>query len=107
MKLTEISFDANEALDAANKSLAGLKIVLPEELSEEVWEKLLVIKELSYPLPLVVVYSDRWMSENLEDILTRLANANIAGVLLKNQIDTTFLQQVNKVNNLGLSIILE
>lgn len=105
MELVSISFDENEALEASKTSCSALEIVLPEPLNEEVWERLLVIKELSYPLPLLVVFSDAWMQTNLEDILTRLANGGVSGIVLKNPIDTRFLQQVNRINNLGLSII--
>ncbi|MBM3192882.1 MAG: hypothetical protein FJZ59_01450 [Chlamydiae bacterium] len=105
MELISIRFDENEALEAAKSSFSALEIVLPEPLNEAVWERLLVIKELSYPLPILVVFSEAWKQTNLEDILTRLATANVTGILLKNPIDKAFLDQVNRINNLGLSII--
>ncbi len=105
MELIPILFDENEVLEAAKKSLAPLEILLPEPLNESVWERLLVIKELAYPLPIVVAFSPTWPEVNLEAILTRLAASNVSAISLKNFFDDTFLSQVNKLNNLGLSII--
>jgi hypothetical protein len=105
MELISISFDENEALEAAKNTTSALEISLPEPLNEDVWERLLVIKELSYPVPIVVVFSPAWLESNLEAILIRLAASNVFGISLKKVFDDTFLCRVNRVNNLGLSII--
>jgi hypothetical protein len=105
MELISIPFDENEALEAAKNTTSALEISLPEPLNEAVWERLLVIKELSYPVPIVVVFSPAWLESNLEAILIRLAASNVSGISLKKVFDDTFLCRVNRVNNLGLSII--
>ena len=105
MDLVLIDFDEENAYEVASTSPSALEITLPEHLDESVWERLMVIKELTYPLPIIVTFSPSWLDSGLEKILTRLAASFVSGVSLKESIDKPLLSQINRAHNLGLSII--
>ncbi len=105
MALISIPFDEEIAYQAAFGMPEGLEIALPDELNESVWERLSVIKELTYPLPLIVTFSPAWLEGDLEGVLTRLAVSFVSGISLKNSFDSPLISQINLANHLGLSII--
>ncbi len=106
MEMISILFDEDMAYQIAATSLCALEVTLPEHLDEAVWEKLLVIKELAYPLPIIVAFSPTWLDAGLEGVLTRLAASFISGISLKKSFNKSVLTQINQAHNLGLSIIL-
>ncbi len=105
MEMISIDFDEELAHNAANGEPAAFVVTLPEHLDEAVWEKLLVIKELTYPHLLIVAFSPTWLKSDLKEVLTRLAASFISGISLKKSLDISLLNQINKANNLGLSLI--
>jgi hypothetical protein len=107
MHIKFIKFDENEALKAFESDAEGIELKLPEELSEAVWEKLALIKEIAYPLPIIVTYSPTWKSERLEEILTKLAVFYVSGISLKKNIDARFLSQLIRASHLGLSLLIK
>ena len=103
--MISIVFDEEIAHKVAATALCALELTLPETLDEAAWEKLLVIKELTYPLPLIVAFSPSWLELGLEEVLTRLATSFVSGISLKKSFDKTLLSQINRTHNLGLSLI--
>ncbi len=105
MELVSIVFDEDIAYEVASGSSSALEVILPEFLDESVWERLMVIKELTYPLPIIVAFSPTWLEVGLETVLTRLAASFVSGVSLKKSFNNPCLFQINRAHNLGLSII--
>lgn len=105
MTFVSIPFDERAAYEIAGRVTCPLELTLPEILDESIWERLCVIKELVYPLPLIVAFSPFWLEVGLEEILTRLAVSHITGISLKNSPYTPFLTQINQTHHLGLSLI--
>ena len=103
--MVSIVFDEDAAHKVASKSVCALEVTLPEALDEAVWEKLMVIKELTYPLPIIVAFSPTWLDAGLERVLTRLAASFVSGVSLKESLSSPLLSQINRAHNLGLTII--
>lgn len=104
MNLVPIAFDEYVIHEVAAKESGALEITLPEPLNDGVWERLLVIKELAYPLPIIVTFSPSWHEKDLKNILTQLAASFVSGVSLKNSINKSLVEQINIENNLGLAI---
>jgi len=99
-----IPFDETTAWEVALKG-KPLEVALPEPLSEEVWEKLAVIRELIAPLPLIVAFSETWVEGGLEGILTRLAVTSVVGLSVKSPASLGSISQLNKIHRLGLFIL--
>ncbi len=106
MEMISIHFDEDIAYEVARVSASAIEITLPEHLDESVWEKLLVIKEVTYPLPIIVTFSPTWIDIGLESVLDRLAASFVSGISLKKSFYRPILSQINQAHNLGLSIIL-
>lgn len=105
MEMISILFDEDIAYEIAANALCALEVTLPKHLDESVWERLLVIKELAYPLPIIVAFSPTWLDAGLEGVLTKLAASFVSGISLKKSFYRPLLAQVNQAHNLGLSII--
>ncbi len=103
--MLSIDFDEELAYKVCNTAFSALEVTLPEILDEAVWEKLAIIKELTYPLPLVVAVSPSWIEGDLEEILTRIAVSAAVGISLNKEIYKPFLSQLIRSNNLGLTIL--
>ena len=105
MEMISIDFHEEVACNAPNNKPAAFVVTLPDALDEAVWEKLLIIKELTYPHLLIVAFSPAWLKKDLKEVLTRLAASFVTGISLKKSFDASLLTQINKANNLGLSLI--
>ncbi len=103
--MLSIDFDEELAYKVSTTAISMLEVTLPDILDESVWEKLAVIKELTYPCTLVVAVSQAWEERDLEEILTRIAVSAVSGISLNNQINKPFLSQLIRSNNLGLTIL--
>jgi hypothetical protein len=107
MDIKFIAFDENEALEAFESKADCIELKLPEELNDEVWEKLAVIKEIASPLPLIVAFSPSWDKSKVEEILTKLAVTFVSGISLNKSFDKKFLSSLIRSNKLGLSLLIK